>query len=169
MRRSRAVARESNNMGTLSKEAIELLERLLSVCKDGQEGFRCASADATTPELKQRLMQFSEQRSEFATELRRIADELGGLELEEHSTMVGDLHRAWLNMRTVLAVQDDQSVLTECARGEEHALDVYQQVLANPDLPSEMRGTVEQQRTAIQQAYAFIKAGSGDPAARSDS
>src|SRR4051812_48182257 len=66
---ARPAGRESTSMATLSKETIEVIERLIETCHDGGEGFRIAAADVDDPEVRELLSGFSEQRERFAAEL----------------------------------------------------------------------------------------------------
>lgn len=145
-------------MSTLSKETIELVDHLIETCKDGQEGYRSAAADVEDPELKQLFAGYSAQRAGFADELQCTVRALGEEEPCDHSSMAGDLHRAWINLRSALAARDAHAILLECERGEGHALKVYREALETPDVPGEVREVVKKQLAAIEAAQATVRA-----------
>ena len=151
-------------MAALSKETIELVNHLIETCKDGQEGYRSAAADVTDAGLKELLSQYEQQRANFAAELQRTVVALGESDPCNHSSMTGDLHRAWINVRSAFTNREDRAVLLECERGEDYAVKAYREALAFPDLAEELRPVLTRQATAVEQAHEAIRARCGSEA-----
>jgi len=145
-------------MTALSKETIELIDHLIETCKDGQEGYRSAAADVTDASLKERLSGYERQRAEFAAELQQTMVALGESDPCNHSSMTGDLHRAWINVRSAFTNRDDHAILLECERGEDYAVKTYRDALAFPDLAEELRAVIARQRAAIEAAREALRA-----------
>ena len=68
---------------------------------------------------------------------------LGG-DPETHGSVLGALHRRWLNVKTAITGKDEAAVLAECERGEDMAVVAYKDALAQ-DLPSDVRKLIAQQ------------------------
>ena len=49
-----------------------ILNNIIETLKDGQEGFRAASEDVKSPDLKSLFSEYSLQRSAFAGELQSL-------------------------------------------------------------------------------------------------
>lgn len=134
----------------------KVLNSLIQTLKDGQEGFRLASDGAKAPNLKRILNEFSLQRAKLAGELQTCVRELGS-EYETDSSVLGSIHRGWINIRAALTTNDDQAILEECERGEDSAVAHYRDALAE-DLPGSVRGVVVSQASDVKEAHDQIKA-----------
>ena len=125
------------------KEVIETVNDLIETCKDGEYGFHRCAERAEAPGLKQVLAQRAEVCQKAAGELQTIISQLGG-EAETGGTVLGAVHRGWVSMRDVLSGNSDLSVLEECERGEDSALERYRNALEKA-LPPHVRNIVERQ------------------------
>ncbi|MBS0657486.1 MAG: PA2169 family four-helix-bundle protein [Verrucomicrobia bacterium] len=134
----------------------KVLNSLIQTLKDGQEGFRLAAEGAKSVELKRVFHEFSLQRAKLAGELQMFVRELGE-EYENSSSVLGTLHRGWINVRTAVTSQDDQAILDECERGEDTAVSHYRDALAE-DLPANIRTVITNQASDIKDAHDKVKA-----------
>lgn len=133
-----------------------ILNSLIQTLKDGQEGFRVAGDHAQEVELKRTFRELSLQRAKLAGELQMCVRELGA-EYETAPSLVGALHRGWIQVRTTMGDHDDQAILEECERGEDSAVGAYREALLE-DLPSNMRDVVVNQAAEIKSSHDRIKA-----------
>ena len=147
----------------LRSSICDHLNDLIAVCKDGEEGYRCAADDLSDLELKSLFSGFSRQRAEVAAELQLAVKRIGG-EPRDSATVAGSLHRGWINLRSALSKNDAHAVLAECERGEDSAVAAYRAVLADAPLESEHRLMVSTQATSVQQAHDEIRALRDHPA-----
>ncbi|MGB3616522.1 MAG: PA2169 family four-helix-bundle protein, partial [Catalinimonas sp.] len=73
-------------------------------------------------------------------------------------TLLGDLHRTWINVREFFAKKDNKAVVDECIRGEKSALEAYSRALDNK-LPAPVRDRLADQfgmiEGAVQQLEEF--------------
>ena len=133
-----------------------IIDDLIETLKDGQEGFKEASEGVKDPQLKSVFNEYSRQRSRFAAELQGQAQSLGASEPEASSSAAGALHRAWMNLKSVVTSGDDHAILAECERGEESAVEEYQNAIAN-GLSAPVREVVSQQYAEIKKAHDHIR------------
>ena len=144
----------------LQETTVNQLQYLLKTLRDGQKGFAEAAANAADPALADLLRQRSQQRAEFEEAVRQRILDLGA-EPFEHSTLGAALHRAWLNVRDAVAGRGDYAIVSECARGEEIAVQKYTDVLSVMDMPAELRAFIQHQFAAVkasQQELTDLKA-----------
>ena len=114
-----------------TKEVISTLNDLIETCKDGEKGFRVCAEDITRPELKTLFNQRAGECAQAAQELQAIVIRLGG-NPEDSTSMAGDLHRRWVDLKAAITGKDDEAILNECERGE----DVAKRSYTRPDRKS---------------------------------
>ena len=138
-----------------TNETIKALNYLIGTCIDGENGYREAADEATSSDLKTRLMRLGQQRAQFRGELEQEVLRLGG-DPKESGSAGAALHRTWLNVRDAVTGKDDSAILKESQRGEKAALDNYDDVLGR-DISADLRETIARQQGQIQQAYSELE------------
>ena len=126
-----------------SSKTVSTLNDLIETSRNGEKGFRLAAEHAHDQELKSLLQRFADDCSRAARELQQCVVQSGG-KPEESGTVAGAAHRAWMNLKTAVASNNDAAILEECERGEDHAKALYKKALAY-GLPSDVRSLVERQ------------------------
>src|SRR2546422_11602409 len=116
-----------------NNEVIAILNDLIETCKDGQESFRVAAESIHNSEFRRLFNIFSQQRAQFVSELEAEVHRLGG-EPADHGSGVGELHREWMAAKSTFAGRDEASIIADCQRSEESAVNSYQEAL-KADLP----------------------------------
>lgn len=136
-------------------EVISLLNDLVEVCKDGQEGFKTAAEGIEDSSMKTLFYEFSQQRAQFAGELQNEILRLGG-DPENSGSVAGSLHRGWIDIKSAILGKDLQAILNECERGEDSAVSNYKEALDN-NLPTNVANIILRQSYAVQQAHERIR------------
>ena len=137
------------------EELISSLNDLIQTCRDGERGFQLAAENVKDPDLKSLFTRCSLQRAQFASELQAEIRQLGG-DVEDHATVTGSLHRGWLNLKAIVTGKNDHAVIAECERGEDAAVQNYQEVLKQ-NLPPNVLPVVKHQFTQIKQTHDQIR------------
>ncbi|ATE79283.1 MULTISPECIES: ferritin-like domain-containing protein [Pseudomonas] len=155
-------------MTDINKEAISVLNDLIETCKDGQEGFKTCAEDIKNPELKNLFIQRSADCATAAAELQATVRSLGG-DPETSTSVSGDLHRRWVDVKSMFTGKDEEAVLNEAERGEDHAKKAYKKALEkiNEDNLVSIRDTVERQYHGVQRNHDQVKALRNQARARS--
>ena len=117
-----------NNEMLNNDEVISVLNGLIETCKDGQEGFKQAAEGINDSEIKSAFYQFGQQRSQFVGELQGLVRELGG-DPEKSGSILGSIHRGWIDIKSILTGKDEAAVLNEAERGEDVAKNNYESAL----------------------------------------
>lgn len=155
-------------MTDLNKEAISVLNDLIETSKDGQEGFKTCAEDIKHPELKALFAKRSADCAAAAAELQAAVRQLGG-DPETSTSVAGDLHRRWVDVKSMFTGKDEEAVLNEAERGEDHALKAYKEALAKIEKHQllHIRDLVERQYHGVQRNHDQVKALRNQARARS--
>ena|SRR5690554_97877 len=137
-------------------ELVSNLQELLEKNYDAEKGFTKAMKNAESQNLKHFLMKQAAQRSRFANELTDVLRELNE-EPKESGSFTGDLHRAWIDIKTAVAGNEDEAVLEECIRGERASADEYEEKLKKKMFPPNIRSIIERQSKEIHQTLSRVK------------
>jgi uncharacterized protein (TIGR02284 family) len=150
-RTKNGVSLEYANMN--SKSTTDVVNDLLQVLEDGKEGFRKAAEAVKDPNLKVVLSEFADERAQMAEELLRFTP----AEPEEAKpTIMGAVHRGWIELKSALTSGDDHAILAECERGEDHAVEAFKKALEQ-ELPSDVRQEVKSQAARVLKAHDRVK------------
>lgn len=141
-------------------EVVSVLEDLIETCQDGIEGFKTASDSVDNPAAKtlflSRLPNIQRGMAELKAEVRRF-----GGDPDKSGTVGGAIHRGWINLKSAVTGKNDEAIINECERGEEHAAHVYEDALKK-DLPSDTRAIVERQYRGVVENLERVRALSHD-------
>jgi len=135
--------------------AISVLEELIQTCKDGQKGYQEAASKVKRSDLKAFFNEQSLERSRFAGELQEELIRLGKPDKKVSGSVVGSLHRAWIDTKVGLG-GGDRTVLDWLENGEDHAKDAYQKAVTG-DLPENIAQIVRRQAASVQAAHDKVK------------
>ncbi|MBM7059160.1 PA2169 family four-helix-bundle protein [Pseudomonas sp. UL073] len=138
------------------KATIKVLNNLIETSKDGEAGFKVCAEDVKRPDLKTLFLDRAQQCAQAAAELQRVVLQLGG-DPEESTSVGGDLHRRWVDLKALVTGKDEEAVLNECERGEDVAKKHYAEALEKP-LPAEIRTLVQRQYDGVLRNHDQIKA-----------
>ncbi|GHG19793.1 aldehyde dehydrogenase [Deinococcus indicus] len=142
---------------TMNNETVlDKLQYLLGTLRDGEKGFADAAEHATDPQLKTLFTERSGQRARLAAEVEAHIARLGD-KPREGGSVGAALHRTWLNVRDALTGRDDYQVVAEAERGEDVAVENYQDVLKEADLPADIRAFVEGQFAQVKASHDQIR------------
>jgi len=139
----------------LSKNAVSTLNDLIETSKNGEEGFRLAAEHAQDPQLKGLLQKYADECRQAVSELQQAVAGMGG-KPEHTGTVAGAAHRAWVKLREAVTKDDDQAILDEVERGEDHAKAIYQKALKDT-LPTPIRAIVQKQYEGTVQHHNRIR------------
>jgi uncharacterized protein (TIGR02284 family) len=141
-----------------NNEVITILDGLISTCRRGQEVFRNAAENIQNSEFRRLLNIFSQQRVQFISELKSEIHRLGGDGRLDEGNM--ELPQNTLPFRTAAskaaASRDEASIIAECRREEEAAVNDYQEAL-KADLSLDVQYVVKRQYMDIKDAYDRIR------------
>lgn len=134
---------------------ISTLNNLIETSRDGEEGFRSCSEDATSQHLKTVFADRALICAQAARELQELVRLHGG-EPASGSSVSGSLHRRWIDIKAAIFGKDDEAILIECERGEDVAVRNYRAALEK-GLPPDVHEVVNRQYHGVLQNHDMVK------------
>lgn len=137
-------------------KAVSVLNDLLEISRDGEQGFERAAKEVEDSAVKSVLAECAQNCRSGAQELADEVRRLGG-DPDKGGTMAGALHRGWVNVKSTVTGHDTKAVLNECERGEDYAKARYAKALEK-ELPDEVKTLIEHQYQGVVANHDRIKA-----------
>lgn len=134
-----------------NEKTIEVLNKLVEINNDRIEGYETALEGIHVPELKSIFSQFVQTSLKCNLELKVEIDKLGGYPTDS-TKITGKFFRVWMDLKTSLASNERDAILSSCEYGEDHALSVYEKVLLE-----DLEHLSFVQRSLIRNQYILIK------------
>ncbi len=140
----------------VSDELLDKLNHLLHRSRDAQRGYVETSNHVNSPEVRKWMIEYSDQRAVFCTNLATEIKLLGG-DSDNTTSVLGEIHRLWIDLKGQWSDEEPLAMLEECKRGEETALEDYQEVLEDNDgMPASTSAMLNRHTAAISRALAQI-------------
>jgi len=133
----------------------EILENLISTCKDGETGYLHAASQVKDPELKDYFTAQSAERTRLIQQLEEAAERLGSRSTEASGTVAGALHRAWFEIKGDIGL-GDEAILESVEQGEDAAKKAYQEALS-AGLTGEPLTLVQEQANSVRVAHDRVR------------
>ena len=140
----------------INEDAVDTLNDLLEICRDGEYGFTECAAHTKASDLKLVLGQRAQDCKAASADLMALIRQMGG-KCDEGGTAMGAIHRGWVAAKGTITGYSDLDMLNECERAEDVALAHYRKAL-NQNLPEAAHALVKQQAGGAQRNHDQIKA-----------
>lgn len=143
-------------METYTEKIAAKLNSLMEKNRDAEKGFAKAADKSKAKSLAEWFNDRSVDRKVFNEDLKvEIAS--FGQDFDESGSLTGDLHRTWMDLKTLFSTDNDEAMLKEAIRGEKAALDEYNEVLGEISLPSSTEMVLNAQLAKIEQGLGFLR------------
>ena len=135
----------------------EVINDLIEINNDRIAGFEKAAKDLQSDDLDLKAVfgkLASDSRSNVA-ELRNVA----GVDADKGNSVLGSLHRAWIDVKATFSGHDRKSVLQECERGEDAIKKAYKTAIQEgTGLTADVVSLISRQQQLINAGHDQIKA-----------
>ena len=139
-----------------SNDVTEKLNELLEKNYDAEKGFQNAADDVKNEKLKAFFSEKARQRYNFGHELKTEISKFGKTP-DKGTSLKGDIHRSWMDLKSALTSDKEEEVLEEVIRGEKAALEEYNEAISNQDFPPSTVNLLLKQRNAIERTLQEVK------------
>lgn len=139
----------------MAKDSVSILNELIQVTRDSEEGFRTAAENVTNPSLKKIFLDKAQSCHSAVTDLQQKVVQMNG-DPEEKGSVLGAMHRGWVNIKGMLTGKDDHAILVECERGEDIIKAAYSKALDTP-LDDEIRPLIQRQYEGVVKDHDLIR------------
>jgi uncharacterized protein (TIGR02284 family) len=116
-----------------SEKISNRLNNLLEKTYDAEKGFKLAQDKIENSTTKKFLNDRAEQRSDLGNELKKEIVQYGEL-TENDGSAIGDIHRAWMDLRAAVSSNKSEKLLEEVKRGERASLEEYNEIITDKDM-----------------------------------
>lgn len=142
-----------------SEKTVEVLNDLIQINNDRADGFERASTDLSEENIDLKAT-FDKLASDSRTNVTELAGLVGrqGEDPDTGNTMLGTLHRAWIDIKATFGGDGRHSILAECERGEDAIKKAYRDALQENDLGEHVREILLKQQQGINASHDAIKA-----------
>jgi uncharacterized protein (TIGR02284 family) len=131
---------------------VRVINSLIATTIDSVEGYRSAATDAANEKFRSIFTARADEREEVVRELQAHVRELGG-QPEDDGTALAGAHRFMMNIRDALTGRDDDAVIAEVERGEDHIKHKYEAALADTDLSPQCRDIVQRCFRSVKEGH----------------
>ncbi|MFC0515357.1 DUF892 family protein [Mucilaginibacter angelicae] len=141
-----------------TEKSLDVINDLIKINNDRAAGFEKAGKDLKDDEsgLITVFSKLAGESRQNVAELTGIANRFG--EPVEGTSTSGDLHRAWINIKSAFTGSDLAAILNECERGEDAAKSAYQDALdPENELAPELEQILQTQQQGIMEGHNLIK------------
>nr|AOE06986.1 conserved hypothetical protein [uncultured bacterium] len=140
-----------------TEEITKKLNELLTKNYDAEAGYKLASDAAENGPLKGYFNRQAKQRYDFGHHIKNEIKSYGQ-DPDKGTSVAGDIHRAWMNLKSTVSSNSDEAILKEAIRGENNAVEEYQNILSEPHLPPTTEAILSTQLKAIKSAVKEVEA-----------
>ena len=132
-------------------ENTATLNTLIATLIDSVEGYEKSAEDVDNQHFAALFVARVAERQQAVQHLQQ-AVAAQGAEPEDHSSLLGGIHRAFLSLREAVSSRDDQAIVAEIEHGEDYLKDKFETALDSDTLDPGPR-------EAVKAAWASVKAG----------
>ena len=137
------------------KNVLNVVEKLIQTCKDGENGYRDAAEHVKRSDLKTFFLSQSLERAKFAGELQAELPRLGEHDKKDSGSVSAAMHRAWIDTKVAVGA-GDKAILESVERGEDSAKEAYEKALTG-SLPSNVAEIVRRQAASVKSAHDRVR------------
>ncbi len=109
---------------------VTTLNHMIMITIDGSKGYKTASEQVRTPEIKLFLASLSAERANMAEELEREVISLGEVPDKQGGPLAA-LHRMWIEIKAGLESSNERSIVESCEKGDQTAISSFVNALAH--------------------------------------
>ncbi|AYN68909.1 PA2169 family four-helix-bundle protein [Euzebyella marina] len=143
-------------MSTYTEEVGSKLNDLLERTYDAEKGFIKAADNVENSNLKGYFKRKAQERYDFGhalkTEIRQY-----GQKVDKGDSFASKAHRSWMDIKNFFSADNEEAMLEEAIKGEKAAVNTYEEVLEDTNLPPSTETLLTQQKNQIVSGLNNIK------------
>jgi uncharacterized protein (TIGR02284 family) len=137
------------------KKIVDVLNDLIKINKDREEGYVKAKSELTPAEhnLRGVFERKAQESRNNVLQLQHKAEEIGADtvidEVADESTITGKIYRVWMDLKNAFTGNEKESILASCETGESAAQKCYAHALDDEELPDDVSSMIREQKHSI--------------------
>lgn len=146
---------KSETLTMLSEASLSKLQDLIRINIDAAKGFDEAASNVDVQSVSAMFRQLASERTANANELKRFV-ELNNAEAVDSGSILGAIHRAWIDLRSAVNGGDAYVILCEAEKGEDSIKKSYEEALAETS-GSAIHSLLAQQFVGIKRGHDRVR------------
>ncbi len=130
---------------------VTVLNTLIATLLDSVEGYQKSAEDVDNENYRRLFLDRARERQQAVTKLQAAVGQLGG-KPEDESSVMGSIHRVFVDLKAAVTGRDDKAIIDEIERGEDYLKGKFETAIKNADLSVTAR-------TAVGEAWTSVKEG----------
>jgi uncharacterized protein (TIGR02284 family) len=144
-------------MENVKESTIDALTDILKLHNDRIEGYEMAINDTDDIDLKALFGRYAEQSRTMVSDLGASIERAGG-KIPDSTTFLGQIHKAWMELKSAITSNDRHSILDSVEQGEDAIIDAYKEAVKDDShVFMSVRTTLLHQQDELMQAHNHIK------------
>ena len=139
-----------------SKKISNKLNELLTKNYDAEAGYKLAVDKVKNKAFKEFFNLRAKERYDFGHQIKKEIKSYGESP-DKGTSLKADVHKGWMNLKTAFSNNNDEAILEETIRGERAAIEEYDNILKEPNLPPTTESILTMQRDNIKKALRDVK------------
>jgi len=139
----------------LNEETLAALRDLIQANVDSRDGLRYCAEKIEDMTLQSTFLRLADERDAQADELCQYV-EWNAEDARKSGSYAAAVHRTWIAIRDMVAVDDTYAILAEAERGEDQIKNAYEESLKNT-AGSAMNDLLLQQYTQVKASHDHIR------------
>lgn len=135
-------------MSTYTEDVADKLNDILEKTYDAEKGYHKAAENTDNLNLRTFFLRKSNERKDYGHAIKQEINKFGE-EVDKGGSASGAIHRAWMDAKAFFSSDEAESMLEESIRGEKAAVEQYEDVLKDTNLPSSTANVLTQQLNTI--------------------
>lgn len=131
---------------------IGTLNSLIATTIDSVEGYAESAKDADNSRYATLFTARADERRRVASLLQAEVRRLGGTP-SEGGTALGGAHRFFVNLKAAVTGRDDQAIVNEVERGEDHIKAKFEDARQDSELSEEARAVIEAGYRSVREGH----------------
>lgn len=137
---------------TETSHDIRTLNGLIATTLDSVDGYEEAAKASESTYFGEMFTSRAAERRQVVRTLQSEVTRLGG-NPEDDGTVLAGAHRAFLDLKAAVTGKDDQAIVNEVERGEDHIKAKYEAAMQDDDVSPACRSTIEQCYTSVREGH----------------
>jgi uncharacterized protein (TIGR02284 family) len=131
---------------------ISTLNSLIATTLDSVQGYEESAKDSEGGRFASLFTARAGERRQVASDLQAEVRRLGG-EPSDGGTALGGAHRMFVNLKAAITGRDDQAVVNEVERGEDHIKAKFEDALKDENLSPEVHAAIERGYRSVREGH----------------
>ena len=131
---------------------ISTLNGLIATTLDSVEGYTEAAKDTDNNRFGSMFTSRATERRQVATKLQTEVTRLGGTPSDSGTALAG-AHRMFVNIKSAVTGKDEQAIVNEVERGEDHIKAKFENAMKDTDLSPQVSALVRDAYTSVREGH----------------